>query len=492
MIFKTKTRYRLSSILFIGLLIYSLYWLFLGAYYSHPNAEDILLGKDAQNMGVFNYAKIILISHDGRYFTNLLNIINPLYFNCLNHYWLVIVFSIFLFWFSIGYFLASVFQSLKKTNILVLSAVFLVINFALSSSIAHQLYWLSSSFVYLYSWMFWLLWVGSVLFYLQRKNIYYFILANVFLFVGQGINEMFLSLNFFTVLFLVFYFSYKNTENFKSLFPLFISFIASSVLFISSPGILVRFSEYNEKRVDEHGVFDVIWKSILDLGFEMNRMFLGSFLLISAIIFLIINKHTIFNIQKKNQNLKVIFVLCISVPIIYLMSMSYYLTMGHYEPFLPLRIFSAINTGIVILFLCSALFFSFEFLKIKPISQIKLELINVLLITVFGLELIFGNNNISLLRKEFNEGIITGYDIEMKERYSKLAAENLQKNCWKTVELSKLQFTPQTIYHGPDIRNNRYDGHWNQAYENYFEMNEVRLNTDTLNKKQQMKIFLKQ
>jgi hypothetical protein len=164
--------------------------------------------------------------------------------------------------------------------------------------------------------------------------------------------------------------------------------------------------------------------------------------------------------------------------------------MGHFENFVPTRIYSALNTGIIILLMCAVPFFSLGFLFLKNLNPKYLEILKLVVVLIFGAELVFGNNNIALIRKEYNSGIITNYDDAMKERYKKIEKLKSKNDCWKMIEFESLEHPPKTIYYDPDIRSNRYDGHWNQAYENYFELHEVRLISDTIDKKLQLKQFL--
>ena len=58
-------------------------------------------------------------------------------------------------------------------------------------------------------------------------------------------------------------------------------------------------------------------------------------------------------------------------------------------------------------------------------------------------------------------------------------AEQDQASCWRIAVLPPLENTPRSIFMAPDIKANKLEYFWNNAYEKYFNVDEIRLEGDT-------------
>lgn len=54
-------------------------WFLLAAFFAQPNAEDLSLIANAKKDGILTSAAMLLNTYDGRFFTNILHGLNPLY-----------------------------------------------------------------------------------------------------------------------------------------------------------------------------------------------------------------------------------------------------------------------------------------------------------------------------------------------------------------------------------------------------------------------------
>jgi len=161
---------KISNFILILLIIVGYSILFIGATFTNPNAEDFSLSATAKNIGVAPSIIEVLISYDGRYFSNFLHAINPLAFGWINGYKWMSFFSLVFPVFILFFFLRSFRSIFNKYDFFVISSFFMLINYALTPSLPHLVFWMSSSFVYLYSWCFMLLWLGFFIRFYKEEN----------------------------------------------------------------------------------------------------------------------------------------------------------------------------------------------------------------------------------------------------------------------------------------------------------------------------------
>jgi len=460
----------------IGICTWSLFWLLCGALFSHPNAEDLSLALYPRDIGIFPSIKHNMATYDGRYFINFMHAINPLMFNWINGYKWIIIFSITAFTFSLYFFFSSILSS-KKIHLILLSVLFTSIHFAVVPSIIHQLYWMVSSFVYLYVWIFGLLFAGA-LFRAYNSRLtggsgFWLFFSALLLFCTIGINEMFLP--FLAVfLCLLIYLSFP-TPFFKDvLFIAAIGFI-SMLFFIASPGITERIA--NERYAHEINYPDIIYRSLSHQFYYLVSCFTNPILLTSFFLcglfskYFTLNKSVISLFQQKN-----IFNLALlSIVMSYLMTLTYYIPLGHQDEY-PDRIFNTINVLIMLAVFFTIIYYS-RLISDLITSNMLIRVTAVILLAVF---FIYTDNNIGKLRDEFQNGAMKSYHREMKQRYAILTHLNKTDSCYKVATINKLSVIPSTIAYSIDITPNREAHHWNTAYESYFNIDQIRLVNDTI------------
>ncbi len=468
-----------NLVLFAIILLYGYGYLFLGAYFSHPNAEDLSLSVNAKNHGILYSVINVLVNYDGRYFTNILQAVNPLSFGCINCYKYITLFSIILPVFCLSFFLRSITDTLTFIPSILLSSLFVLVNYAISPSIVHQVYWMSSSFVYHYSWSFYLLWVGSFFLFLKKKDgtrkHTWYIVSTVFMICNMGMNEMFLVLNVVTIICGFFYILNHHRAKLLLFWPFAVNGLVAILFFISNPGISKRFNSLNESPIN---IVPTLINSTVDFWQELIHFAsYGAIILPTIILFFI---HFAWNIVANKKLLRYL----ISIPFftLHISILAFYFPMG-FQANAPGRVYTVVFFGLLLYFtLVIPLIIQG---KTKDLLQTKLtkykSTISFFCLITITSSFIFMDNNIGLIQKEYNSGKIKEFNTSNTIRYT-LINEALKKSnsCWSAAVLPALTNTPTTIYHQPDIKPNRTESYWNQAYERYFLLNEVRLIGDTL------------
>jgi hypothetical protein len=468
-----------TYVVLAGVLIYGYGLLLTGAYFSHPNVEDFSLCATPKNYGLLYGIQDLLLNYDGRYFTNLLHAINPLAFGCIACFKWVTAFNILFPVFCLYYFLRSFQASLSKVNSLLLAALMVLTNLAMSPSIVHQIYWMVSSFVYHYSWCFYLLWLGGVIRLLRTsssvKKWYLFLFSSIFLLASLGMNEMFLVLNSATLLGLLVY-AYRFEKNsFHPISALSANGIIATIFFISNPGISNRMAIIGNEALSS-SLLEQVLKGITDFGFELSQ-FLTYLGLLVPLIF-------IFHIwgfkpisKKLGVNLKV---LILALLVLTGTVMTFYLPMGH-EANIPHRIYTSIFGALLLVFVLIGANLAGTALDKNRASKTKTHLLGLIGAFVFSAFIVYGNNNLKLLKADFSSGAMAQYDHTMQSRYRLLFNATITTNqCWTVVTLPVLNNPPKSISHSPYIQSNRQEAYWNEAYEKYFLIEEVKLEGDSL------------
>lgn len=459
--------------------------LFLGVYYTHPNAEDFSLVNLVRKMGLPGSILQLLGSYDGRFFTNLLHGLNPLALGSLQGYKYTIVFGVLFSIFSFWYFLKSLFFRADVKPLLVYSAFFLLINFAATPSLPHLIYWMVSSFVYLYAWCFWLLWMGSFLRYLnsptESKRWFNFTITAIFIVCATGINEMFLIVNIATMFLLIIYTKNNFSHLFRHAILLMVIMITSMLFFVSNPGIAERFGSFEETRSRFHflDVLHLMWQhsSSISIKWFFQGLLVPMFLL-WTIAFL--KKHQLFfkvNLSYRWRVVVAIYLLLIP----FLMLPAFYLPMVDTE--LPERIFTSFFLVLQTSIFLIILLFSDKIVRVRLMTEnSKSHLILFATTIAIVASFFLYSSNISLILDEKLDGTLDAYHQTMKSRYEILEnTKSCPANTWKVAVLPKLVKYPQSIYMHPDIKPDKQEFYWNNAYEIFFDVDEVRLEGDTVN-----------
>lgn len=466
----------LKFIVFIALAygVYTLAWLIMGVVHSFPNVEDLELASWARDIGVARAFINLSITYDGRYATNFLQCFNPLVWNFVAAYPLIISFSLFLF--IAGTFLSlSVFFQAKWHVNFVVSLVFVSVYFSIIPGLAYALYWMGSSFVYLYGSIFFMFFFSFCYLYWREKQgwkqFIFFALSGISLFMSIGFGESYLPLYFLLFAFGLFY-ALLHIKYIIKFLPLAIIALASASLMIFSPGVIMRVSE---KSTAAYFQLDIFLSALQNYFIWLQRFFSCFEIYILALLIFILQ-------WSKRIRVHQIF----SGGQLFLLSLAWLVL-----PFCMLLPFHLvkISTGgfterIFIPLAFVQLFFLIIFLLPQSFSilckKIKEPLLNSTIFAfLFLLFLIHSNkeNNINLIEKEYNEGKLTAFKKIMSHRYE-LLSKNRNAISYSFICIDDLKDYPHSLYTHPDPENNRSNSKWNKFLEAYFKIDEIKTPED--------------
>lgn len=478
---KTKKTPIFNKIMLIGILLYGVFCLIIPAFFSFPNAEDLSLVVMAKKTSIINGVIQPLVTFDGRYFTNLLHSISPIAWGGIELYKYVILFSIILTYFSHFLFIKT-FPLFKKKSayIILFPSIFIFSHFAIIPSIVHELYWMASSFVYLWSWNFFLIWFS--LFWLMLKTnhppkkISYFILSFIFLVCSYGLNEMMIIVNVLSLFGYLIYIFKNEKLQLIHLIPFAMISIVCIYFFISSPGIQYRLDSAEVTR-DFGYYLNVLQKGSIYIFSTTYKWLLNNTLIIP---FSIIISYLLIDTPFKISNKILISLIFVFVSLLYILPFLYFIPMG--VEYYPERIFNFTNWFfLVILFLLIPLLITNNIktirqkaLKIKPLIVHT----SILLIIAY---LIFSTNNFGLIIHEYSSGEYKEYKKEMENRYRIIEIAK-QNKVWSSASIDLIKHKPSTIYTNVEILPNRAEDFWNKSYEDYFNIDEIKIKNDTISK----------
>ncbi len=142
---------------------------FIGCYYTRPNTETLEITADVMRSGLLPAAEKMMLSYDGRYFTNLLHGLNPVargYFDAYNFLPLA---AIALFTFAVYFWLRTFFDVSRKKGVPA-ALLFVFVHFGLSPDISSELFNMIAVYVYLYGSSLWLIWTAAAFRYYTAGN----------------------------------------------------------------------------------------------------------------------------------------------------------------------------------------------------------------------------------------------------------------------------------------------------------------------------------
>jgi radical SAM superfamily enzyme YgiQ (UPF0313 family) len=461
----------------IFLLTVVLVFVFTG-YYTSPNAEDFSLAGMAKNYGILNAALNLLAQYDGRYFTNLLHGLNPLAFGWISGYKFMPLIGIALFILSLFFVLHEIFEDAKP--VLFVTLVIAVLYLSLNTSIVHLLYWMVSSFVYLWPWIFVFAVVGCYLRYQKNNSEWWYTGTMLFSILGIGMNEMFLPIYLLFVVFLFAHDKIKNRLVFSNSLALILVITLCIIFFIFSPGIHVRVKNLGQAAAKFSTLQSLLIGIRHFIYFFFNTLF-NPVLISSGFVLMLCTQGSKFHLQMQKISAQVktkiiLFIMLITVA----MNVPYYLFMCSSES-LPERVFSA--SMLPMLIACLYLVYSVSIVSLKFLSSIISKVaIGALSFFVFVGCLFTTENNFSGILSEYNSGLLINFNAASAQRLEEFKAKVLINNCYSKSTVSAIAAYPKYISLKVDIEPNRSLSHWNMAYEEYFQVDMVEMPGDTLHK----------
>jgi len=478
---------RITSLLLSLYSTWCLFWLMVGAWHCFPNAEDLSLSVEAIEKGFFGSIQGLLMQYDGRYFTNALHALNPLVQGWFMGYQLMPVIGILSVVLSLWFVLSALTTgSAWHWKALLLSLTYLMVHLSVTPSLSHDLYWMVSSFVYMWPWAFFFLFLGSLLRYMRTpegmlRNLW-FLLCSASLVCGIGINEMFLVL-YSVVLMMMAYAAWrKGWRTFISVLPLLIVGLSSMVFFVSCPGIVHRMAEQDVVRDWSH-VVAVASVSSGHLSSFFLEIWFGNLTVLPWVMVASIAIPEDLRVRLSRVPWSHVAVYsAIGLFCIWAMTWAYYWPMGA-DAVAPRRVQTSLLYGIQIWTwgLMARIMASGWQNPSGNRSFSPQMLIPVMLAVTMCVDVTASRNNITDIHREYSEGILPGYREQMLERHHLLGGVS-REGAWNVAVVPPITHLPVTIFSTPLIYPNRYEPCWNHAYEHYYRLDEVRLSTDTVSK----------
>lgn len=456
-----------------------------GIYYSQTNVEDLELALLSRELGLWDAWMRLSISYDGRYLTNLLQGLNPLVFNNVFGYKWMILGAYTFFIISIFLLIRVSFNGLNWYITLVGTLGFSVLYFQNCGSLAYALYWMGSSFVYLYPSILFLLIVAFFVRYLScpKPSLLFFIPLAAFLFLGIGCSELYLPL-YLSLSFLVpVFFRFHFPELVSRVIPLSLVAIMGIWFMVSAPGLGFRFEEND---LGEHLNFPVILSSLKNYGKELGFLFNIPVLLLMLLSGSLVKcSNVTLGSSFKQFPLGYSFVIFFLLP--YLMTLPYFITKASTFEY-PVRVY------IPVIFI--QYFFIFFILvptivvkypnKLQLISRVQwlsIPLSGMILIQVWC-----GYGQIGLLFNELCSGSMERFDNQLTKRYTLLEESRASSEENFMICTDTLQIYPRSLYTHPDPEFHRDSTKWHKFIEGYFEIREVRTYGDTVGRFSKIKL----
>lgn len=449
----------------IGLLLTSIYifvWISIGAYHSYPNVEDLSEAAQSRNIGAFNRLIEAQQIVDGRYTTNLLHGLNPLAFDYYYGYQLMPVVTFCLLFGGLFFLLNSLFQNTIKKNALY-SFVFVSL-FLGAIDISRSLYFMICSFVYIYPVIFSLFFFGSLIQFFKTKKTVFFILSHLFLFLMIGGNEFSMPIAGSYLIGLGIYF-WKDKDKRTTILLFIPTLILSSILFVSSPGVLMRFSHYETHRE----VISIATLLLTPLKYGFYTFFSLRFIP----LFLFIVYFTQCYVKPFSKEIKSLLLqIILAILTIYTIWFVLIFSQGD-QGFSPRIIAVPISIGVVVLI------FALKRISLDFLNKNYLKLSFLFLIVTFT---VF-SSSVSLIQKDYFSGKLTLFKKTMDKRYEILTTKSKSSDCLSRKIISDvIPILPESITYSPIkyLQPNREEKSANRSYERYFNIDEVALENDSL------------
>lgn len=468
--FYSKYKNIALSIAAIILFAASVSAILLGCYYTWPDLECINESR-AKYVGFWTAWTQLMVSMDGRYATNFLHSINPMVWAPMQVYKLMPLLGMGLFTVALLLFFSAILATTRQA--LLLALLFVALHFAVSPSLAFELFSLVFSFMYLWGVSFWLLWVGAFIQYCTApvggKKYGWLALAVFFLLFSYGINEMFLVVNTISIVVILF-FAYASRQ-LAALLPLAMVGVLAIVFFFALSGSIQRVSFeagfHNYKHLPSE------WKLFIShLGQAWYQLFIGG----GALWLFFMPLLTLFSVkQPVNVFFKNKFFL--KIIIISLLAMGTFAVIPYYifvgtKGYFPVRVFNACFS----FWQLALLLFSIIFLPRVFKNNFSIAVATCFLLFQF----FYMPNNYWAIIAEWRDGKYHLFNENFATMHYTLQQAATSDATYKTAFINPVPdknliiYTPSTFWQGNE---------WNrQVLEGYYGIDEICFTNDTTSK----------
>jgi hypothetical protein len=468
---------RLTSILILVIIFLSITCIVTGAVFSMPNAEDLGLAAGFQKNGLWRSLMLMLLFNDGRYSTNFFHGISPLVWWEINSYFLLPIISFSIFVICISIFLKGCFPKTLFLQLLTVGTGIAAVFFSILESIGETLYCWGGTLVYVFPCSFSLLWIGVLLCFLRDQKAIYFFLSSVFLFLALGFNEMFLAFTGISLVIALVYFSIYSIKLLKLYLPLMAVGLSGMVLMLTLPGSWHK-TEANNSITEQIGNID-FWKAFLPqylqsiTGFYLSIAVWSSLLLVT----LVLNLNIVTDSITKYLNFLKVAALLLFIATFF-MALIFYLPMYDGVAF-PQRAYTPIYFA---WYLSTSIFLIA--ITYKPLkrnqNKYRLELVVLFSCVILLLGVTESQSNYRKMYNDYKNGRFNIFKHEMGKRFTILTNATKKDLPWNKAIIPFLTNYPALIYTSTEPEANRKAVNWNYAYEEYFGIDDVCMEGDTL------------
>ncbi|MDD2386683.1 MAG: hypothetical protein PHP52_07850 [Bacteroidales bacterium] len=478
---------KINSILLYSTLFVGFFLLFLAAFHSFPNAEDIALtSPDGTFKPISNAVKILLV-YDARYTANVLYgldifTVGGVKFHKINSIFIILITSA-----SALFLFKQIFKQILKTkDIIVFGFCFVLLHFALSPSIAYDIFYIGSSYVYLVSWIFIFTWVGFFFLICKAnstlKKLFFSLITFLTLFLSFGTIELNIFINFYIIL-IIGYYTLKYRRDLKhEFFALSTIFILSSLFIAVIPGNSLRVFgspiEYNPQYFLQtfKTTFIPYFYTVFKWTF-LNPVCIPIIICISVFFHKSkIADRVIFSSKE------LIFTIIGGFSVMYF---CYYIFVFTNKNMIndgyPIRLINYINWayGIIIFILTPILLGKVlpKFLD-KLLPQLNVIITYTILLSFVFIA--FQPNEFKNIFLEFNSGKYRKYKMEMNNRFEKIS-EGINNPAIKTIILEEIKTKPSTLFiFEKDLINNDAELElWIEKFNRHFNTDKITFKNDS-------------
>lgn len=454
---KQVKKYSVELALFlIG--VYVFIWIAVGAFHSYPNVEDLSEAAQSRDLGVLTRLLQAQQIMDGRYTTNLLHGINPLAFDWYYGYQVVPIITFLLLFIGVFKLIKLLSKESKYSNFIY--AFTFVSLFMAAIDISRALYFMICSFVYLYPIIFSLFFFVNIFKFFKTTNPIYLLFTHLFLFLMIGNVEFYIVVSGSYILGLLIYF-WEDKEKRKTILWLFPTQILSSILFVTSPGVLMRFSHY-----ETHREF-MSFLSTIGVAFKYSFETFLNFQFIPLIVFIALFTSKYLP-KPKATNRKTILLILLTAVTIFAVWFILIFSQGD-QGFSPRIIGVPISIGIIL--------FVFIFSNFNGRFNTFFKVLSIICIYFFTIK----TSSISKIQSDYFSGKLTLFKHEMDKQYVDLTSSSCSENKLSRVKIIDVTtILPESITYSPIkyLEPNRKEPSSNRAYEQYFRIDEVAIDTD--------------
>lgn len=461
--------------------------LILAALHTYPNAEDLALTSPSGTFRPFTNAIKVLLVYDARYTANFLYgcdifTLGGVYFHKINSLFLVIITAF------TGIFLyKSIFKDYLNSKIsIALGLSFVLLHFATSPSVAFDLFYIGSSYVYLLSCIFIFAWVSFFILLTKEKNLVKkSILASltfILLFLSFGLIELNIFINFYIIA-IIAYFIIKYRKDLKhELIIIAIIFVLSTCFIAIIPGNSLRIyaSPIEHSASYFYQTFSTTLQPFISniLKWTFYNPFGIPAVFCLAILF---NKNKIQD--KILLSLKeLIFIIIGGILCLYA---CYYIFVFTNKNMInegyPLRLINYINWGyLIIIYLLVPLALCKIKSKFWSLIYPHFRIILNIALVFFGIFIVFQPNELKNIIQEYRSGEYGQFKTEMTDRFNKITLGVKQNNHEKIV-IPEIQTKPSTlfVYEKDLLKNDPELQLWIEKYNRYFETNKIVFENDS-------------